>query len=123
LPSRRFYWVSPLSLAGFAILNHLFAGDISDFPKPMASVDASTFEFCRHSTLSIVRRLYLANQPHPIPISCAMGYIKHFDGCLKDGTLYADWVDVKTGDFVDYKDVRGKIREGSHELRRRALLR
>ena len=34
-----------------------------DFPKPVASVDASTFEFSRHSTLSIARRLYLTNQP------------------------------------------------------------
>jgi 3-oxoacyl-ACP reductase-like protein len=28
--------------------------------------------------------------------------------CLKDGALHAGWVDVKTGDLVDDKDVRGK---------------
>lgn len=34
-----------------------------DFPKPMASIEATIFEFSRFSTLSIVRRLYLTNQP------------------------------------------------------------
>jgi len=28
-----------------------------------------------------------------------MKYINHFDGCLKDGTLHAGWVDVMTGDI------------------------
>ena len=34
-----------------------------DFPKPTAFMGTSTFEFSRHSTLSIVRRLYLTNRP------------------------------------------------------------
>ncbi len=37
-----------------------------------------------------------------------MGYIKHFDGRLKEGTLHMGWVDAKTGDPVDDKDVHGK---------------
>lgn len=37
-----------------------------------------------------------------------MGYIKHFDGRLKDGTLHVGWIDAKAGDPVDDKDVRGK---------------
>jgi fatty acid synthase subunit alpha len=36
-----------------------------------------------------------------------MGYIKHFDGRLKDGSLYVGWVDNKSGEPVDDKDVRG----------------
>ena len=30
------------------------------------------------------------------------------DGRLKDGTLHVGWVDAKSGDPVDDKDVRGK---------------
>ena len=37
-----------------------------------------------------------------------MGYIKHFDGRLKDGSLYVDWVDSKSGEPVDDKDVKGR---------------
>jgi fatty acid synthase subunit alpha len=37
-----------------------------------------------------------------------MGYIKHFDSRLKDGTLHVGRVGAKTGDPVDDKDVRGK---------------
>ncbi|KAJ3871165.1 thiolase-like protein [Lentinula edodes] len=37
-----------------------------------------------------------------------MGYIKHFDGRLKDGTLYVGWVDSKSGEPVDDKDVKGR---------------
>ena len=37
-----------------------------------------------------------------------MGYIKHFDGRLKDSTFHMGWVDAKTGDPVDDKEVRGK---------------
>ena len=37
-----------------------------------------------------------------------MGHIKHFDGRLKDGSLYVGWVDVKSGEPVDDKDVRAR---------------
>jgi fatty acid synthase subunit alpha len=37
-----------------------------------------------------------------------MGYIKDFDGRPKDGTLHVGWVDAKTGDPVDDKDIRGR---------------
>ena len=35
-----------------------------------------------------------------------MGLIKHFDGKLKDGKSYVGWVDAKSGEPVDDKDVR-----------------
>ncbi|KAI0368773.1 fatty acid synthase [Pilatotrama ljubarskyi] len=43
-----------------------------------------------------------------IEMAWMMGYIKHFDGRLKDGTLYVGWVDAKSGEPVDDKDVRGR---------------
>ncbi|KAI0046589.1 fatty acid synthase [Auriscalpium vulgare] len=43
-----------------------------------------------------------------IEMAWMMGYIKHFNGRLKDNSLYVGWVDVKTGEAVDDKDVRGK---------------
>ena len=43
-----------------------------------------------------------------IEMAWMMGYIKHFDGRLKDGTLHVGWVDAKTGDPIDDKDVRGR---------------
>jgi 3-oxoacyl-ACP reductase-like protein len=43
-----------------------------------------------------------------IEMAWIMGHIKHFDGRLPDGTLYVGWVDTKTGQPVDDKDVRGK---------------
>ncbi|CAE6423597.1 unnamed protein product [Rhizoctonia solani] len=43
-----------------------------------------------------------------IEMAWMMGYIKHFDGRLKNGNLYVGWVDSKSGDPVDDKDVRGK---------------
>lgn len=43
-----------------------------------------------------------------IEMAWMMGYIKHFDGRLKDGTLHVGWVDAKTGEPVDDKDVRGR---------------
>jgi fatty acid synthase subunit beta len=43
-----------------------------------------------------------------IEMAWMMGYIRHFDGRLKDGTLHVGRVDAKTGDPVDDKDVRGK---------------
>ena len=39
-----------------------------------------------------------------------MGFIKHFDGRLKDGSLYVGWVDSKTDEPVD-----GKVVEGCYE--------
>ena len=46
-----------------SVLSTTFYPPSHEFPKPMASIAASTFEFSRYSTLSIVRRLYLTNQP------------------------------------------------------------
>ncbi|EIN09976.1 fatty acid synthase [Punctularia strigosozonata HHB-11173 SS5] len=46
-----------------------------------------------------------------IEMAWMMGYIKHFDGRLKDGTLHVGWVDAKTGEPVDDKDVRGKYEQ------------
>jgi hypothetical protein len=47
-----------------SVLSTTFCSPSHDFPKPIASTDSSTsFEFSRHSTLSIVRRLYLTSQP------------------------------------------------------------
>ena len=43
-----------------------------------------------------------------IEMAWMMGYIKHFDGRLKDGSLYVGWVDSKTNEPVDDKDVRGR---------------
>ncbi|KAJ7502465.1 hypothetical protein B0H11DRAFT_2363002 [Mycena galericulata] len=40
-----------------------------------------------------------------------MGYIKHFDGRLKDGALYIGWVDSKTAEPVDDKDVKGRYQK------------
>ena len=37
------------------------------------------------------------------------GYIKHFDGRLKDGSLYVGWVESKSGEPVDEKDVKSKF--------------
>lgn len=43
-----------------------------------------------------------------IEMSWIMGFIKHFDGRLKDGKAYVGWVDTKSGEPVDDKDVRAK---------------
>jgi fatty acid synthase subunit alpha len=43
-----------------------------------------------------------------IEMAWMMGHIKHFDGRLKDGSLYVGWVDTKSGEPVDDKDVRGR---------------
>lgn len=43
-----------------------------------------------------------------IEMAWMMGFIKHFDGRLKDGSLHVGWVDTKSGEPVDDKDVRGK---------------
>ena len=41
-----------------------------------------------------------------IEMAWMMGFIKHFDGRLKSGQLYVGWVDSKSGDPVDDKDVK-----------------
>lgn len=43
-----------------------------------------------------------------IEMAWLMGYIKHFDGRLKDGSLYVGWVDAKSSEPVDDKDVRSR---------------
>ncbi|EKM78079.1 hypothetical protein AGABI1DRAFT_61049 [Agaricus bisporus var. burnettii JB137-S8] len=43
-----------------------------------------------------------------IEMAWMMGYIKHFNGRLKDGSLYVGWVDSKSGESVDDKDVKGR---------------
>ena len=42
-----------------------------------------------------------------IEMAWVMGFIKHFDGRLKDGSLYVGWVDSKTNEPVDDKEVKG----------------
>ena len=37
-----------------------------------------------------------------------MGFIKHFDSQLKDGSLYVGWVDSKANEPVDDKEVKGR---------------
>lgn len=41
-----------------------------------------------------------------LELAYVMGLIKHFDGRLKSGELYVGWVDAKTGDPLDDKDVK-----------------
>jgi fatty acid synthase subunit alpha len=43
-----------------------------------------------------------------IEMAWMIGYIKHFDGRLKDGSLYVGWVDSKNDEPADDKDVRGR---------------
>jgi fatty acid synthase subunit alpha, fungi type len=43
-----------------------------------------------------------------IEMAWLMGYIKHFDGHLKDGSLYVGWINSKTSDPVGDKDVKGR---------------
>ena len=43
-----------------------------------------------------------------IEMAWIMGFIKHFDGRLPNGSLYVGWVDSKSGEPVDDKDVRSK---------------
>jgi fatty acid synthase subunit beta len=43
-----------------------------------------------------------------IEMAWMMGFIKHFDGRLKDGSLYVGWVDSKNGEPVDDRDGRGR---------------
>jgi 3-oxoacyl-ACP reductase-like protein len=46
-----------------------------------------------------------------IEMAWMMGHIKHFDGRLKDGTLYVGWVDAKSGQPVDDKDIKGRYEQ------------
>ncbi|GAA6028849.1 hypothetical protein JCM8097_007429 [Rhodosporidiobolus ruineniae] len=41
-----------------------------------------------------------------LELAYIMGLIKHFDGRLKDGSLYVGWVDAKTNEPLDDKDVK-----------------
>ena len=43
-----------------------------------------------------------------IEMAWLTGHIKHFDGKLKSGSLHVGWVDAKTGEPVDDKDVKDK---------------
>ena len=43
-----------------------------------------------------------------IEMAWMMGHIKHFNGRLPNGSLYVGWVDAKSGEPVDDKDVRAK---------------
>lgn len=43
-----------------------------------------------------------------IEMAWMMGFIKHFDGKLKDGKTWVGWVDAKSNDPVDDKDIVGK---------------
>ena len=43
-----------------------------------------------------------------IEMAWIMGFIKHFDGRLKDGSLYVGWVDSKSNEPIDDKDIRAK---------------
>jgi fatty acid synthase subunit alpha, fungi type len=46
-----------------------------------------------------------------IEMAWMMGFIKHFDGRLKDGMLYVGWVDSKTGEPIDDKDIKGRYEQ------------
>ena len=41
-----------------------------------------------------------------IEMACMMGFLKHFDGRLKDSSLYVGWIDAMSSEPVDDKDVR-----------------
>ena len=43
-----------------------------------------------------------------IEMAWIMGFIKHFNGKLPDGSLYVGWVDAKSSEPVDNKDVKAK---------------
>ncbi|KAI9637319.1 fatty acid synthase alpha subunit [Dioszegia hungarica] len=43
-----------------------------------------------------------------IEMAWMMSLIKHFDGKLKDGKAYVGWVDAKSGEPVDDKDMKAK---------------
>lgn len=43
-----------------------------------------------------------------IEMAWMMGFIKHLDGKLGNGQTYVGWVDAKSGEPVDDKDVKTK---------------
>jgi fatty acid synthase subunit beta len=43
-----------------------------------------------------------------IEMAWIMGYIKHHDGMLKSGQHYSGWVDAKSGEPVEDKDIKSK---------------
>ena len=43
-----------------------------------------------------------------IEMAWIMGFIKHFGGHLKDGSVYVGWVDSKSNGPIDDKDIRAK---------------
>jgi fatty acid synthase subunit alpha len=43
-----------------------------------------------------------------VEMAWIMGFIKDFDGRLKDGSLYVGWADSKTNEPVDDKDIKGR---------------
>ncbi|WVQ81977.1 hypothetical protein IAT38_004104 [Cryptococcus sp. DSM 104549] len=46
-----------------------------------------------------------------IEMAWMMGFIKHFDGKLGNGQTYVGWVDAKSGEPVDDKDMRSKYEQ------------
>ncbi|CBQ73371.1 related to fatty acid synthase, beta and alpha chains [Sporisorium reilianum SRZ2] len=46
-----------------------------------------------------------------IELAWIMGLIKHHDGQLKSGATYVGWIDVKSGEPVDDKDIRANYEE------------
>jgi fatty acid synthase subunit alpha, fungi type len=44
-----------------------------------------------------------------VEMAWMMGHIKHFDGRLQSGALYVGWVDSKSGEPLDEKDVKSKF--------------
>ncbi|KAI7904710.1 fatty acid synthase [Cokeromyces recurvatus] len=43
-----------------------------------------------------------------IEMAWIMGYIKHHDGNLKNGKFYSGWLDAKSGEPVEEKDIKAK---------------
>ncbi|KAF1805804.1 fatty acid synthase [Mucor lusitanicus] len=46
-----------------------------------------------------------------IELAWMMGYIKHLDGRLKNGKMYSGWVDAKSGEPVEDKDVKARYEQ------------
>ncbi|KAG1089234.1 hypothetical protein G6F42_020033 [Rhizopus arrhizus] len=46
-----------------------------------------------------------------IELAWMMGYIKHLDGRLKSGKMYSGWVDAKSGEPVEDKDVKARYEQ------------
>jgi len=53
---------------------------------------------------------HTANSPlkAPLKMVCLMSFINHSDGRLEDNSSYVGWVDCKTNEPVDDKDVKGR---------------